>query len=225
MEIKTSIKHLQISRANSRIMIVIAITSIITAFSLMSAKSLIQQSLYQRKVLGERHKAVKQLDANLTAAKNLKAQFDVFVQANPNIIGGVGGDSAGTGPQDGDNGQIVLDALPSQYDFPALITSIEKIVNDKHITIQGVSGIDAGDQSGDSATAKPQSQPIAFSLNTQSDYASVLTLLKEFERSIRPFDITNLSISGSAASITAAIQGNTYYQGGVSLKSEEKVIH
>lgn len=224
MEIKTSIKHLQINKANTRILIIIAVTSIVTAFSLMSTKALFQQSMYQRKVLGERNKAVKLLEANVESAKKLKAQYDVFEEGDPNIIGGQGGENAGAGLSDGDNAQIALDALPSQYDFPALISSIEKIVNEKHLTIQGISGIDAGDQSGEVSSAQPQSQSMAFSLNTQSDYQAVLTLLKEFERSIRPFDITAFSITGSASSITSNIQGNTYFQPSVSLKPEEKVI-
>jgi hypothetical protein len=115
MKMPISVKHVQINKANNMINIVIAAASIVVAFSLFSAKALVGQSSYQHRVIAEKNKASAQLKANVTAANNLKTQYDVFEQANPNIIGGQGGSNPGEGPTDGDNSRIVLDALPSQW--------------------------------------------------------------------------------------------------------------
>jgi hypothetical protein len=253
---KTSIKHVQIDKARNTMLIVVGVASFITAFSLLSAKTLLGQSSYQHKVLKEKNKAVKQLKDDIGAANALKNQYDVFEKANPNIIGGVGGESiaaaigAGSsgdqntvtnngqpivlGPQDGDNAKVVLDALPSQYDFPALTSSLEKIVTNDHVGVQGISGTDAGSDSAQPPTGAtgaapapgPQSQasPIPFSVSAQTDYNTGLNLIKDFERSIRPFDITSLTINGSANTMNLSIQANTYYQPSVGLQITEKEI-
>lgn len=135
---KTSVKHLQIDKASNMMMIVVALSSVAIVFSLVSTKTLLSQSSYQKRVLSEKKKAIKQLQDNISAAQTLKTQYDVFVKGNPNIIGGIGGQNA-NGPsasgQDGDNAKIVLDALPSEYDFPALISSVEKIATADHVSL------------------------------------------------------------------------------------------
>jgi hypothetical protein len=247
---KTSVKHVQINKANNMMLIVAAAASIITAFSLLSAKALLSESAYQHKVLKQKNQAVKQLKDNLNAAKELKNQYDVFEKANPNIIGGVGGETiasalgAGSslgqnigtsngnpivlGPQDGDNAKVVLDALPSQYDFPALTSSIEKIVNNDHVSVQGIGGTDSGQDSNSGnapgASGQSSASPMAFSLTVATDYNSSLNLIKDFERSIRPFDITTVVLSGNLANMSVNMQINTYFQPAVSLQISEKEV-
>ena len=173
MQLKTSIKHLQINKANNAMFIAVAVASIITVFSLFSAKALLGKSSYQHKVLKQRNEAIDKLKGNVTAANTLKEQYDAFEKQNPNIIGGIGGDdiaagiakSGGSGVvqldgkavtlgiQDGDNAKIILDALPSSYDFPALISSIEKIANLDNIPLESISGTDdPSDSSGTSSS-------------------------------------------------------------------------
>ncbi len=223
---KISVKHIEIGKTNNFIMLVAAIASIITIFSLISAKALVSQSAYQRKVLAEKSKAVKQLKDNVNAANTLKSQYDVFESGNPNIIGGQGGSNPGNGPSDGDNARIVLDALPSQYDFPALTSSLERIMTNDHVAIQSIGGTDQGSTttSTSSSDGKSQAIVIAFSGVVLTDYATSQNLIKDFERSIRPVDITNLTLAGSSSAMTITLQANTYYQPGVSLTIGQKVL-
>jgi hypothetical protein len=226
MKMHVSVKHVQINKANNMMNIVVAVASFVIIFSLISAKALLSQSSYQHKAISQKNKAVKQLKANVSAANTLKNQYDVFEQANPNIIGGIGGSTPGEGPSDGDNARIVLDALPSQYDFPALTSSLEKIVTNVNVSIQGISGTDAGDavNTGGSSGSTSQATPIAFSVSVGSGYDGTLALIKDFERSIRPFDISNISLSGNASNMSLSVQASTYYQTGVSLKIDEKEL-
>jgi hypothetical protein len=236
---KTSIKHVQIDKARNTMLIVVGVASFITAFSLLSAKTLLGQSSYQHKVLKEKNKAVKQLKDDIGAANALKNQYDVAAAIGAGSNGDQNtvtnnGQPIVLGPQDGDNAKVVLDALPSQYDFPALTSSLEKIVTNDHVGVQGISGTDAGSDSAQPATGAtgaaaapgPQSQasPIPFSVSAQTDYNTGLNLIKDFERSIRPFDITSLTINGSANTMNLSIQANTYYQPSVGLQITEKEI-
>jgi hypothetical protein len=116
--------------------------------------------------------------------------------------------------------------LPSSYDFPALITSIEKIANQDHIPLQGVGGTDQPSSTAQSsstvAAAQPQQIPISFSV--QTDFQTVKVLLTDLERSIRPVDITTITLSGSGNNMNVSLQSSTYYQNPISLQIKQKVV-
>lgn len=203
-------KHLKIDQANSTIMAVVAVASVITIFSLVSVKALLAQASHQRHVLNAKNVAVKQQQKNLSIAKNLQTPFASFNQSNPNIIGGAA-DSTSVGPIDGDNARIALDALPSQYDFPALISSLEKILLKNGITTPSVTGTDQSDTLSSSATASPQPTMVSVTVGGISGYQAVQNFIKDLERSIRPFDITTLELTGNESSMQMTLGVNTYY--------------
>lgn len=223
MKLPVSIKHFQIDKANNMVTLVIAFATVISVFSLMSTKALLSQASYQRRVINEKHKAVDQLKENIKAAKSLSTQYEVFAKADPNIIGGIGSESS-AGLSDGENPRIVLDALPNQYDFPALISSIEKILLNARITPQGIGGTDAGQDGASTPSANPQPIEMAFSVDATSTYANVQGLIKDLERSIRPIDITNVQFAGSFDTMNVTLLAKTYYQPGVSLIISDKVV-
>jgi cell division protein FtsB len=249
MKVQASVKHLQIAKANNLMFIVVALASVLIVFSLISAKTLMGVSSYQHKALKAKHDAIKKLQANIKAADALKKQYDTFENQNPNVLGGVGGkevaeaiatqgEGAGSikvngqtinlSGQDGDNAKIILDALPSSYDFPALISSMEKIANQDHIPLQGVGGTDQGSTAATegTGTTAAHSQPVAipFSLSAQTDYNTIKILINDMERSIRPMDLTTISFSGNGNSMNVSFQLNTYYQFPTSLQITQKEI-
>jgi hypothetical protein len=246
MKVKISVKHLQIDKANNAIFIIVALAVIVSVFSLVSAKTLLGESSYQHKALKEKNIAIETLKENITAANTLKKQYDSFESQNPNIISGRGGldiaeaisagidqngaiqlngQTVNLSGQDGDNAKIVLDALPSRYDFPALISSVEKVANLNNTPLQSVSGTDDS-QSESASNSAAQSSPasIAFSITSQTSYSTLQTFIKSLEHSIRPVDITQLSIKGSSDTMTADIEANTYYQTPLSLKIVQKEV-
>lgn len=139
MGMHVSVKRLQIGKANSTIVIAVGIAAFALAFSLVAARSLIAKQSYQNKVAGAREDARDQLTANIAAVSDLKTKYSEFVDRQENIIKG---NSQGNGERDGDNGRIVLDALPSKYDFPALASSLEKILVDRNYGITRITGTD-----------------------------------------------------------------------------------
>lgn len=224
MKRKLSLKQLNLDRGQTRLLVIITIATAVTIFCLLSAKALWNQAAYHRQVLGTKREAVKQLKANLDTVETLKTQYDSFNTANPNAIGGKNVSDANAGPPDGDNGRIVLDALPSKYDFPALISSVTKIMSYSRITNPGIAGSDQSATINSQPTANPQPVEIPLSLSGLTTYAGAQNLVRDLERSIRPFDITKLQLSGSSASLSISAQVTTYFQPAKILNSGTKEI-
>jgi len=221
---KITMKRVQIDKAKSNMLFVVTVSTIVAMFCLASAKSLINQATYQRKVLHERRVAISQLEKNLTTAGNLASQYKIFNSPSTNLIGGKSTADPNAQPPDGDNARIVLNALPSIYDFPALISSVTKILNGQNIAIPSIGGADASASIDNAPTTNPQPQTIALTIGGSSNINGVQRLIADFERSIRPFDIQNLSLAGSASTMTISLTMNTYYQPAKSISVGSKVV-
>jgi hypothetical protein len=220
-KIHISSKHIMIDKANTTVVIAISIASFLTVFSLIASKALLSQRSYQARVITEKQKAKTQLDKNVKAADSLVVSYKAFAEQQTNLIGG---SSTGSGPHDGDNAKLVLDALPSKYDFPALTSSLEKILLDNHFKIEGIGGTDdeltynTTDQNASGAVEMP------FSLTVEANYSSIQNLLKVLEQSIRPFEIRKVSFNGTDNSLRATINGVTYYQPEKKLEFKTKEV-
>ena len=116
---KPSEKRLLINQANSRIVAVTTAASFIVVFCLVASYTLVGELAYQNRVLGKKKAALSQLKTDINSVQTLETSYTAFVQTPQNVLGG---NTHGQGGMDGDNAKIVLDALPSKYDFPALAT-------------------------------------------------------------------------------------------------------
>jgi len=216
-------KRTLIDRANSSLVIIAGVAAFVTVFSLIATKTLISQATYQNRVLKAKHEAVAQLRSDITAANQLETSYQAFTTTTQNVIGG---DPQGSGEKDGDNAKIILDALPSTYDFPALANSLEKLIQDANgLSITNINGTDdEATQGANTSSAKPTPVPIPFQIGASGSYQSVQALVSEFERSIRPVQIQTITISGDQANLTLNITAQTYYQPAKSLNISTKVV-
>lgn len=250
--LRVSTKRLMINKANTTIVVAVAVAASVVMFSLVTAKSLLSKRSYQSRVVAAREKARDQLKDNLDAVGALQTSYEDFASRPENILGG---SSAGTGPRDGDNPKLALDALPSKYDFPALTASLEKIMDERNYVIQSISGIDdealynsSGGQSPEtsSTTATNQSsQQVAtvdssaaaqsttpagvvdmpFEVAAKGSYASLIDLVKVFQYSIRPMNVQKLVFTADDdGSVTVKVSGKSYYQPAKSLSITEEVV-
>ncbi|MBI2592220.1 hypothetical protein HYW36_01965 [Candidatus Saccharibacteria bacterium] len=226
MNIKLSKKSLQIDKSQSRMMLIIALSTMIVVFSLVSTKALLGRFAYQNRVVNARHAATKQIEENIKQANTLVTQYnDVFEGASPaNILGGKNDPSPNASPPDGTNGRIVLDALPTSYDFPALLTSVSKILTNNSIGSPSIGGSDLSSTLTSTPSANPQPVKIDLSVSGNGGYHNAQALIKDFERSIRPFDISKLSLSGSESNLVISTVLSTYYQPAKSLMTNTKEI-
>jgi hypothetical protein len=242
-------KRTELSKSKTRLFVALVIASIISSASLVAAIGYYRQASYLNKVTSAKEDAVEQLKINKDAVSSLEEAYKTFASLSPNMLGGI---PAGNNERDGDNGRLVLDALPSSYDFPALATSLEKLL--AGYTINSITGTDdataqaqanaapgsteaAADsgQSESSTTSKspaPTTAPttisepkeISFSINVKTDYDGYKKLVKNFERSIRPIKIVNVSLTGRNTELQVTIDAKTYYQPETGLKIIKKEI-
>lgn len=216
-----SAKRVAINKANAQIVTIVAVASVLTIFSLVAAKTLWADQSFQARLIHAKEQARDQLEANSKAVDQLMASYRDFESKSTNIIGG---SSVGNGPNDGDNASIVLDALPSQYDFPALTSSIEKIADSLNLSIGDISGTDDEvNQQGTQASDSPQPVPMPFEFTIKStDFKGAQNLLSVLERSIRPIQIQMLTLKGTDKQLDVTVQAQTYYQPGkvMSIKTE-----
>jgi len=244
-------KRLMISKANTTIVVAVSIAAAVTTFSLIATRSLLSRRSYQSKVISVQEKARDQLKENIEAVSSLKESYAAFVSQPENVIGG---SSTGTGERDGDNAQIILDALPSKYDFPALASSLEKILVDRGYSIQAITGTDdevnqntsadsehhdaaattQGTASTTSTTTQTATQPapqvgsgieMPYGIKAAGTYDNMITVLDVFSRSIRVLGINTMTLEAQTDSlILLSIDGKSFYQPAKALNIKEEVV-
>lgn len=215
-------KRALITKANSRIVYTSAIAAFVVVFALVSGKALVDQAAYQNRVISAKKKALATLQSDLNARDSLVDAYKAFVSTPQNVLGG---DPKGDGDQDGDNAKITLDALPSKYDFPALATSLEKLVFSQGLVITAISGTDEEvQQEANESSANPTPIAMPFQLQVAGSYESIKSFVGVLERSIRPIQVQRLEFSGDEGSMTMTVNAQTYYQPEKSLNITTKVV-
>ncbi len=219
--LRGSAKRGQIDKSQSLMLIAAAVAAFVFAFMLVGAKSLIGQISYQNRVISAKKKAVDTLKSNVSAAQDLTTSYKAFASTSQNILGG---NPQGTGPQDGDNAKIVLDALPSKYDFPALTTSLEKLITSQNMQIENITGSDDEVAQADQSSPNPEAVAMPFQLSASGDYDSMRGLINIFGASIRPFQLQKIQLTGAQAKMTVKIEAQTFYQPTKNFDITKKVV-
>lgn len=218
-DIKLSSKRIQIDKANATVVAVVGIAAFVIVASLVFSRALLVQRSYQSKVISAQNKAKKQLKENIDNVSSLKTQYQAFADQAQNIIGG---SSKGSGDHDGDNAKIVLDALPSKYDFPALATSLDKMLSSSGAKVTAITGTD--DEVAQNQNSSTQTVEIPFTATVEGSYQAIQSTINLLEKSIRPFKMTTFEISGSDNDLTAAISASTYYQPAKTLNIKQQEV-
>jgi hypothetical protein len=216
---QSSLKRIQISKANTTMVASIAISAFVVVFSLVASQALWNKRGFQSRLIAEKEVAVAQLNTNLETVDELVVAYTAFTETGENVIGG---NPEGTGDRDGDNAKITLDALPSKYDFPALATSLEKLLKNDYQEIS-ISGEDEeASRSAEGQAIEPVEMPFEISATASSD--KIKDLLVTLQRSIRPMNIISVDISGSNSDLQTSISAKTYYQPEKAFNVQTKVV-
>lgn len=215
-------KRALIGKANSSMVVATTAAAFVLVFGLVAGKALLSQMSYQNRVISAKKTALTQLNTDLGARDSLQSSYNSFVAENPNVLGG---NPAGTADKDGDNATLILDSLPSYYDFPALTTSLEKLTSGQNLKILSITGTDQeATQGPNQSSPNPQAVPMPFQVEVNGSYQSIQTLTDVFLRSIRPFQIQTMELSGDEGSMNATISAQTFYQPGKTLNIKQEVV-
>ena len=218
----SSVKRSLIAKSNTTIVAVTSGACFVIVFCIVASVSLFGQFLYQNRVIGASQVALHQLKTNLQATDTLETSYNAFLSTPTNIIGG---NPNGTGPQDGNSTKIVLDALPSRYDYPALATSLENILSSQSVQIQSITGTDdAVAQANNQSSTAPVPQSMPFQVVVNGNYAAIQNVISAFERSVRPIQVQTMELSGDQNQLTLTMSAQTYWQPAKSLSISTKVV-
>jgi Tfp pilus assembly protein PilO len=203
-------KRSLIDKANTTTLVAAGCAAFLVVFSLVSAKALISQLAYQNRVIGAKKDTLKRIDENLKARDSLVQAYRSFTSDGTNIIGG---NTSGSSDRDGNNADIILDALPSKYDFPALTASLEKLALGNSLKLSSITGTDDEvNQASQQNSATPKPLPVAFQVKVDGGYGQVQGLIDTFEKSIRPIQVQTFTIQSSDKGLTSEIGAATFYQ-------------
>ncbi|MFO0881877.1 MAG: type 4a pilus biogenesis protein PilO [Candidatus Saccharimonadales bacterium] len=211
-KLKFSNKHLQIDKANQFAVIAISVSVAIVIFSIVGSMALIKQMKYQNKVISLRSKANKQLVANVKAVEPLVIAYKAFDDAPESVIG-----------TKDKNSKVILDALPSKYDFPALATSLDGLISGSGASVSGITGTDNETQA-EQASSNPKATEIPFQISATGNFTTVQKLIADLQRSIRPIQVTSLDISGDSSNLQVNVSAKTYYQPERTLDLKQTVV-
>jgi hypothetical protein len=203
-------KRTLITQVNKKIVVMTSVAAFLVVFSLVASKTLISQIAYQNKIISQEKQAQTQLQSDLNARNSLVNSYQAFINTPQNILGG---NPSGTGSQDGNNSKIVLDGLPSTYDFPALATTLEALIKSQNLQISSITGTDE-ELSQQTNQTSPNPAPVAmpFQIQVSGSYQAIQNLVNIFQASIRPFQIQTMNMAGSEGDMTVTISAQTYYQ-------------
>jgi Tfp pilus assembly protein PilO len=199
-KVKISTKHLLVDKNNTIILYAAAITTAVVIFSIFAIVALSKQLSYQGKVIDLRDAANKQLLVSTKAADSIVEAYEQFDSSSESVIGTAD-----------NNSNIILDALPSKYDFPALTASIEALVSDSGLALKSITGVDEETQATNDSI-NPQPIEIPLSISVSGSPANIQALVDALELSIRPFKITSITLRVVSTAMDAKISVITYYQ-------------
>ena len=176
---------------------------------------LLQQAIFNGKVLSEKQATVKTLKANNDVLAELKS--NVRLQETSQAL------LDNRASEDENAVQVILDALPAQPNPLALGSSVQNVlagtvggITVEALTVDPVS--DEVAQAGEVGT-------VPFTLEVTADSAEpVREVLNRFEHSIRIIDIDSLVVSVGESEYRATIKAHAYYAEAKTVELQDKVV-
>lgn len=218
-------KRQQISRANRMMFLWIAGVSVVVGISIVLMIFLAQKIWFGEKVLNEKGNTAHILEENLKAVTSLKENINIR-NTDQNL--------AATKLNSSDPPlQSVLDALPADANSTALASSLQtKLLNGvSGVVVETISVDPVSDEtSGQGTSAAPNvSGPgeinFSFSVSTSANnYAALKQVLERLERSIRPFNVTTLTVEGQGERVLMTVAGVSYYNPAKTVQLTEKAV-
>ncbi len=220
-------KRQQISRANQTMFLSIAGVSVVIGFCIVLMIFLVQRILFTEKVIAEKNHTVTVMQKNLDTVPALKDNIRVL---NTNEA------LKQTRLSSSDSAlQSVLDALPADANSTAMASSLQTKLLDgipgvmiESLKVDPVSGVEVTSDSvaaGDSSDPSSNSIGFSFSVSTTSDNQNGLRqVLLRIEKSIRPFNITNLAVESQGGRIVMTATGVGYYDPAQVVHLTDKVV-
>jgi cell division protein FtsB len=218
-------KRTQIAKANRTMFLWVSIVSVILGVALVASIFLVQKIVFNEKVLAEKAKTVSTLEKNNVNIKKLEENIRAL-DTNADL-------SKVKVNSDDQAIQVILDALPSEANSPALGASIQNKLLDGipgltivSLQVDPVLGVETLDPSTQTTTVvAPLGQSaITFRFAVSGSETALKTALTNLERSIRTINISSLRIESQGTSQLLTVQASAFYEPARVVELKEKVV-
>lgn len=222
-------KRQQIANANRAMFMWVAGVSVVVGIAAVVSLFLIQKALFNEKVLAEKSKTAAMLVANNAVVDDLQDQVRVLNTNDSLKRLMISGETQPV--------QVVLDALPSEANSSAFGASLQQKflqapgIQLDSLNVVPVQDVEVTTGSGGvlpaNTVAGTTAEQISFSfdVSTEAGNVSVLKdLLVNIERSIRPIDLTSVSIEAQSNRLLLKVEGHTYYQPARTVDLKDKMV-
>jgi hypothetical protein len=222
-------KRQQIANANRMMFMWVAGVSAVVGIALVASVFLFQKALFNEKVLTEKSKTASTLVNNNKVVDELKNQVRVL-NTNDAL-------KSAMAPGESQPIQVVLDALPSEANSSAFGASLQKkflnadglqldaLSVDPVIGVESQSTTGVQDASKSSSSVSQNQITFSFTVSTDVSNANALkSLLTNLEHSIRPIDISSLSVEAQGVRLVLKVEGATYYEPAKTVDLKDKTV-
>jgi hypothetical protein len=199
-------KRQQIEVAGRTMFVWVTIAAVALSFCVATGQYLFTKWDYNNKILGKKSTTSQTLANNITNAEKLREEV-TNLSANQDLA------SVKTNASD-PNIKSVLDALPTEFDPAALATSLQQVILSRSgVSVESINVPPDVDISGaTTSTAVTGPQKIKFSFAVTGTFDKIKSLVVDLSRTIRPMQITSLTLTGSDNNLRASFDAVTYYQ-------------
>lgn len=217
-------KRQQITRASQMMFLWIAGVSVVVGFCLVLMVFLVQKIWFGEKVIAEKNKTASVLQKNLDTVQSLKDNVRVL---NTNDA------LKSTRLKDTDQPiQSILDALPADANSTAMASSLQvKLIGSvpgitiESLKVDPVSGVETTNNSSGDVSSTSNTIGFSFAVSTlTSNQDALRQVLLNIEKSIRPFNLTNLAVESQGSRIVMTATGIGYYEPEQSLQLSTKAV-
>jgi len=221
-------KRSQISKANRTMFLWIAIASALVGFVAVVAILLGQKLIFNEKLLMEKAKTQSILKANNEAIEGLQTEVRVL-DTNEALI-------KNKAKPDNQALQVILDALPSEANSPALGASLQArlLVNIPGLIaidslqvdpVEGIESLDGGAVQDGSSSSGDTANEITFRFSVIGNQDALRQVLTNLQRSIRIIDVTRIQVENRGTDQVMTVEGRAFYEPARVVKLYDKVVN
>ena len=217
-------KRTQISKTNRIMLLWVAGASVVVGVGLVATIYLVQRLVFNEKVLAEKSNTISILEKNNKIVPDLETQIRVL-DTNANLA------KVKANPSD-QNIQVILDALPSEANSPALGASLQyKLLagidglSIESLQVNPVVGVESDISDGVVEAEGSGENEITFQFAVTGNQSALKQVLTNLERSIRAIEITSLRIENQGTKQLMTVQGKAFYEPARTVKLYNKVVH
>src|SRR6478672_301585 len=206
-------KRQQISKANRMMFTWVAAGSGVVGVALVVSVFLVQQLVFNEKVLLKKNEtisslknsraAVPQLRQNIAVRNTDQALLDSRAKESDKPL------------------QVIIDALPDSPNTAALGASLQSVlIPSSAITLESLKVDPVGEDGGDG--------PMTFSFTVSTSLGSInelRNLQQRLERSIRAIDVTRVLVETATTKATMTVNGQAYYEPAKTVQLESEPVN